>query len=203
MLFCDANTARRGRPLLRGGQLQGAARYENPCIVCWVLAGSADSYIETLGKCYLMRILDCDRRPGRGGAAREDARQQGGGRARSHDRFALPLIQLQTRLTKSSGASISEAMMRPNPRWWPSVVLRNRSAQLADGSRGVVVGSDHTHGPPQPLVRRPHATRAVCASAIRFLYRDSLYKTVLGGRLTEGPRATPAAAARALRLRRD
>jgi hypothetical protein len=92
MLFCDANTARRGRPLLRGGQLRGDARYENPCRVCWVLAGYAGSYIETLGKCYLMWFLDCDRRPGRGGAAREDARQQGGGRARSHDRFALPLI---------------------------------------------------------------------------------------------------------------
>ena len=42
---------------------------------------------------------------------------RGGGGIRSHCRFALPFIHVYARFSKRLGASISEATMRPNPRW--------------------------------------------------------------------------------------
>jgi hypothetical protein len=45
---------------------------------------------------------------------------------------------------------VAELCLKPGAQ---VVLLRNLSAQLANGSRGVVVGFDHAHGPLQPLVR--------------------------------------------------
>ena len=44
---------------------------------------------------------------------------RGGHRTRPHCRFVLSLIPLYTRFTNIFGASISEATLRPNPRWTP------------------------------------------------------------------------------------